>query len=506
MKRSRVLVATLQSLAALLLASTLTGCWIAPQGRLTFPASPTRVEGNATWYDVNRNGRTDFATIARDDGLVDAVGYDDDENGSIDRIYRLSEYADRDVPHVILLLDSIPYRTIAKRYDAGDFRFLPPPVKVIAPFPSVTEVCFTDVLHAPMLPGLHDEYFDQRVEHQNRGLKHRLNGYTMPWEARLHYTQRFYENGLSFLRPRPWFHGELARMRTAIDKSPDRVTLAYIGSASAMVCKFGEGGCDEVLDGAQRLCLQLLYERRGAVKFTMLADHGHNYIPSKNLDIGKLLESSGFRVAKNLKNPKDVVVELNGLVTYAGLYTMRPRAVSKALLKGDEMEFVMHLEGEGVKLQRNGGSAMIESRQGKVRYRALDGDPLAYLPVVAAMRDARQIDADGFASDADWLSATIDHAYPDAPRRIWDVFHRIAINTPSVIATLKPGYCAGLSSFDRVFDMASSHGSLSQDDSATFVMTMTKRQPRPMRSRDVLPAIEPDAIRPIVNLRPENKP
>jgi len=33
------------------------------------------------------------------------------------------------------------------------------------------------------------------------------------------------------------------------------------------------------------------------------------------------------------------------------------------------------------------------------------------------------IDKDGCASEDDWFAATVDHTYPDAPRRIWDAFH-----------------------------------------------------------------------------------
>jgi hypothetical protein len=45
--------------------------------------------------------------------------------------------------------------------------------------------------------------------------------------------------------------------------------------------------------------------------------------------------------------------------------------------------------------------------------------------------------------------------------------------------------------------MASTHGGLNQLDTATFVMTMTGRIREPMRSGDVMEALEPDYVLPI---------
>ena len=418
----------------------------------------------------------------------------------------LDDYADSDVPHVILMLDSVPYRTVAQRYGAGKLRLFAPPTEIVPPFPSITEICFTDVLHAPMLPGMNDEYFDLRTQKPSRGVMERINGYKMPWERRLHYTQTFYENACSFLNTRNWYFGELPRAKKAVDESPDRVTIVYIGSASAMVCKFGEQGCDEVLDGAEQFCMQLLYERHGAIKFSMMADHGHNYVPSINVDIGELLEAGGFHVAKRVEKLDDVVIELNGLVTSAGIYTMQPKRVAAVLNGAAEIEFAMYLDGDRVVLLGHRGSAEITSQSGKVRYLATEGDPLEYRDVVKKMQSAGTIDADGFASDDDWLDATADQHYPDAPRRIWDAFHRIAINTPSVIVTLRPGYCAGLQSYAHFFDMKSTHGGLSRDESTTFLLSMHHDAPRHMRSRDVLPAIEPNSVRAIITSNPVSKP
>ena len=60
---------------------------------------------------TDRGNHNGFSAIAR---LKDGV---------IDRAYRLSDYANRDVPHLVILLDSIPFQPVLDRWSAGDLRW-----------------------------------------------------------------------------------------------------------------------------------------------------------------------------------------------------------------------------------------------------------------------------------------------------------------------------------------------------------------------------------------------
>jgi len=138
------------------------GCSFAPRARFSFSDIGRKV-GSNEWLDVDQNEKSDFALGYDAAGNVDRVQYDDNEDGTPDRVYRLADYADDDVPHVVLLLDSLPYQVLADRYAAGDFRWFHAPVKMIAPFPSITEICYTELFHAPPLPGVIDTQFDPRL-------------------------------------------------------------------------------------------------------------------------------------------------------------------------------------------------------------------------------------------------------------------------------------------------------------------------------------------------------
>ena len=221
MKRRRFFILALVVIIA-------AGC-SAPSARLTFPYRPLKATTQPQWFDVDGDHKNDFAVTFDADGRVDSVGYDDDENGTLDRVYHLRDYPVDRVPHLILLLDSIPFGCVADRYAAGEFRWLDPPAKVIAPFPSLTEVCYSELLHAPPMPGAIDQFYDRRKREVHNGLWSRaIGGYRYPWERYLHYRSSFMEEGLAYLNPRPWYQAELERAHRAFDASPDRVTVKLV--------------------------------------------------------------------------------------------------------------------------------------------------------------------------------------------------------------------------------------------------------------------------------------
>jgi hypothetical protein len=467
-----------------------TGCQ-APRERLSFPAAPIQTLPGKVWYDVNHDGKPDFALSTTPDGRVDQLCYDDNEDGTIDRSYRLDDYADDKVPHLILLMDSIPFQTMADRYNAGDFRWFDPPQKMIAPFPSLTEICFTDILGAPPMEGVVDECYDPRTGDRHHKMWNRIMGYRDPWERRLDYELDYPSMGLSFLDPNPWFGAELINAKREVDRSPNRVTICYIGSAASMVCKYGKAGAEKVLDGVRQLSLQLLYERCGAIKISVMADHGHNYQVSKNLPIAQWVHDAGYHVTDKIRGNQDAVLELFGLVTISGVHTNTPEPLAIALSAHKEIELTMYLRQDDAIIRNAAGSAAIQCRDGKLRYLPIDGDPLGYAPLIDALKGKGLLDADGYGSDDVWFNQTLDHEYPNAPRRVWAALHGKLVTVPSLLFTTRDGFCAGNPDFEKYITMASSHGGLNQVNSATFVISMTHRLNAAVRHEDVINTLEP---------------
>ncbi|MEE9403300.1 MAG: hypothetical protein V3V20_00265 [Algisphaera sp.] len=460
-----------------------------PHDRLHFPATPLHIQSNgALLFDTNNNGHADFAfATSGDSPALNTLAFDDDENGTPDRLFRLNEYADDSVPHLAVLIDSIPFESIAKRY-AADTRLsvFNPPVKVIAPYPSMSALCFTSILQAPPMPGPINRFYDPRPQHAqvNNLISHRMKGHRNAWQQRLHYNLNYRDSGVAFIKPLPFMKVEFERARQAFDASPDRDTLVYISSTAAMLFKYGEPGLDMIFDEFNRFVAQVLYERRGAVKISVMSDHGHNLRETRWINIEKHLSQSGFHITQKPRKPNDVFLEQDGLMTWFGVHTAKPDQVADSLLKLPEIETVAYLTGENVTLRTPAGHAVISKHNQQLTYRPVHGNPLSYTQTLCNIP----------LSPDQWFAATADHHYPDAPARLWQAFHGGTHQTPQVMVTLQDGACAGIGWFQWFVDPQSSHGGLNQINSAAFAMTMTGRlnDKGPLRSREVMGLLLPN--------------
>jgi hypothetical protein len=134
-------------------------------------------------YDVDGNGMVDFALRADARGIMSILAYDDNEDGQYDRIYNVNDYATEDVPHLIILLDSIPYQCVVDKYRAGHFKWFPPPQKVISPFPSLTDVAYNRLLHAPPRAGTNNLHYDHRTNRKGSNYWDRIQGNKRDWQC-----------------------------------------------------------------------------------------------------------------------------------------------------------------------------------------------------------------------------------------------------------------------------------------------------------------------------------
>ncbi|MGI9014420.1 MAG: hypothetical protein ACR2GY_09255 [Phycisphaerales bacterium] len=463
----------------------------APPGRLSFPSAPLERTDTGWLYDVDRNGVVDFSLAADESGALDLLAYDDDEDGHVDRIYRLSAYEDDAVPHVIIMLDSIAFRTAAMMYDQGELPLFHSPVKVIPPFPSMSEVIFATLLHTAPQPGMINRHYDRRTGATNNMILKRAFGKPVPMDSRLDYRLRYWEGGMMFLSPRPWFHAEMKRAKAAVDDNPLPVSILYFASTAGLVSKYGESGATESLTGIMQLCMQLLYERQGAIKISLLADHGHNYREGQRFDLEALLEDAGFNPTSRLNRPEDVVIDVDGMVNYSGLHTYDAATVARIVTEGAPVQIVAYMEGERVIVRSKRGEAAILYRDGLYHYEVVTGDVLDYALILEQLADDGDEGTLNSATGEAWFAATVDHQFPNAVPRLWHAFHGLAINPPDVMLAFDGGYYYGLGQFEWYIDMASTHGGIDQNNSATFVMSMTNRVQRPMTSSEVLPTIEP---------------
>lgn len=481
-----------------LLGAVSAGCtslsgWMAPGSTLTFPERPVASDATGRAWDVDGNGVADFAIRRGPSGRCDRLEYDDDEDGRCDRAYTLGDRHPGGVPHLILFVDSLPHRIVKERWRNGQWGWFHRPSKMIPPFPSLSEVTFGEIMQAPPLAANIERFYDRRVGHVRNLYVDRALGYEHPWQQRLDSRLASYlDVGMSYVNPRPWYRAELSAAKAAVDAATGMVTIAYVVSSSAMLSRYGVQGLDECLSRLEQLCLQLLWERQGAIDISILSDHGHNLTPSPNIPVAQYLAEAGFNpVAAIADRRRDVVAEIDGLITWFGVHTSRPSDVADAMLARPEVQLACYQDADLVVVRDRDGTAHIERDGERFRYRPIAGDPLRLAPTVLDLRTAGALDDRGFGADRTWFDATVDGEYPDALHRVWYAFHGQVINTPQVMFTLHDGFCAGLSAMDDWIDMQSTHGGLNQVNSDAVLMTTTREVVPHLRSREALPLIEP---------------
>jgi hypothetical protein len=240
----------------------------------------------------------------------------------------------------------------------------------------------------------------------------------------------------------------------------------------------------------ESLCERIVFERRGRVKITLLADHGHNMFENRRATFAELLRKHGYRPTNRLRKDRDVVVIEYGLVTYADFYTSDPVGVGTCILTDPRVEFVCYPDQDAVVVRNEDGLARIRRGDGGYYYDASGGDPLKLAPILERLKAEGGLTTNGEIIDQALFVATIHHEYPDPLRRLWEAFHGLVDQPPDLIANLRDGTYHGNGFFAAVMGrVASTHGALNSVNTTTFAMTMLGELPPAMRSVEVLPAL-----------------
>src|SRR5205085_11866456 len=133
------------------------------------------------------------------------------------------------------------------------------------------------------------------------------------------------------------------------------------------------------------------------------------------------------------------------------------------------------LEGVDFSLYRDGATAIIvHGARGRARirragvgaedvrfaYEQMDGDPLELAPMLRALSDAGELDADGFAADTTWLAHTATHDYPDALANLFAAIQHgdRVMNAADVLVSTRDGYYYGWSALERIVRLLATHG------------------------------------------------
>lgn len=470
----------------------LTGC--ADPGPEMLPAAPIRVERAAEGeeerlYDTNRDGKADYHERLGHDGRVVLLRFDLNGDGQIDEevdrtVRQLDAQASAD-RHLLVILDSVPYKLVQEAYARGRFRLFYPPSRTIAPFPVMTDVALAEFFGtSPSLANESQFYAGSKLRGGYLAYADEL--VAGGWLAHVDYHMRFWVHSVAYFWPFTWFDHEMGNIQRQFYRSDANPFIGYVVCTSGIGARYGRDGHQSALVRLDRFCQSVMHRLRGRVQITLMSDHGHHLGRSYLIPLPEILERMGYHVTERLKGPQDVAVPEFGVVSCAALHTQSPASVAQDLAGLDGIEHAAYVaEGGHVVVLGRGGRARISSGPGGLKYECDYGDPLEMLPVVANLRSKGGVDAQGFSGDRALFEATTEHKYPDSLYRLWRAFHGLVEYQPDVLLSTVDGRHCGSPFMSRVVDLTGSHGNLGQASSSGFVMTTSGDLPPVMRIADL---------------------
>jgi len=426
------------------------------------------------------------------EGRVATLSFDIDTEGQPgETVNMFGAHPDR--PHFVIILDGIPFDLVKAMYEEGRFRLFSSPSRIISVFPAMTDTALSRVFQTKPCLATEALFFDRDKNALSNGNDVYLSGENAPWTPSVDYHAPQNVAVNTYLSPWSVFSTELREMHRLFQETDAAVAVAYSVGTAGIGTREGEKGLRACLREIDKLCERITYDRRGKVRFSILADHGHTLEPCRRVSFRKMLAAAGFRVTKSLTAANDVVVVSFGIVTYAQLYTDRPRSVAAALVHHPAVDLALYREDDRVIAQNADGLATIQERPTGFVYDASNGDPLALAPIIDRLRAEGHVADDGTIADRPLLAATADHKYPDPLHRIWSSFNGLVVKPADVIVSLKPDACHGSKFFHFfVAPVASTHGSLDDLSSVTFLLTNARADVLPdiLRVEDVLKALD----------------
>ncbi len=475
-----------------------------------FPKTPLAREDHPTGrvfaFDVDSDHKPDYWQRQDTTGRVVELRLDNNHDGTPDETVDLDGISPEHVPHLIIVLDGCPYDCVEEAYKEGALRLFRPPVRMISCFPANSDLALSQIWHVGPARFCEALCFDPQANRFNNGHVSYLRAENSPWVPRMAYRCSFLWDANAYLTPQLVFDHELRGIYRTFAKVGSGTSAGYTVGTAGLGTRGGKPAIRKYLEQVDRLCQQIVHERRGRVKLSVLADHGQGLKRCRRVSFRKYLTDNGYRLGKSLRSPRDAVTVEYGIVTYAAFFTKAPAELADVLRRHEAVELTFHKSGSHVVVMNRDARAVIARAGGGFRYDVRDGDPLKISPIIARLREQGRLNPDGVIDDRALFEATATHVYPDAVRRAWFAFNGLTRISPDVIASLYNGYSHGGAFFDLMIGgVSSTHGSIDQLSSTSFVLTMRGPLPPALRLEDALqaldearpPAMCPLATRPI---------
>ncbi|HUA38504.1 MAG TPA: alkaline phosphatase family protein [Candidatus Sulfopaludibacter sp.] len=374
-----------------------------------------------------------------------------------------------------------PFRRQA--FSAGEGYF--PVSRLVSTFPSTSDVAWTDIFGDRPLPGYQRTYFSAAANSQIV-----INGITttMEHESQMHWQL---ENNMfrtmGYVYPMHTCELEIHEALRAFWNDTDNHGSYYVYIRATDDAQHLDRDVFDMLCGLddQLQALRARYRNQTGrdLQILILSDHGHNHASSfRRVEVRSLLAKAGYRITESLQNPRDVVLPTTGIEDWVEIHNAP--AETETL-----MSLLTHLPGADLVTGRDpsdphrflvmnprGDRADIDwnPTNNAYRYRARQGDPLHYLPVIETLTRSQLMDPDGFAAADAWMAATLTNHYPLALERIARGLTRVTLNPATILISLDNGYVHSGWLIQKGADLStfsSTHGALDNLNSDGIVLS-----------------------------------
>ena len=417
---------------------------------------------------------------------------------------------------LMIVLDSIPFFVADELTDPalGDqayFQEFQRPVPFISTFPSSTSVAMGGIL-GPMglerSPGYEARFFDWEKRRAIGGGLFSYFKVEFPWRTYFDWGRKG-PVGSAFEAVRPIKSGT-KRLRKAVDDflSSDKDTfLIYVAATDTAAHVMNPDALRRFmieLDSILRVARSKSLERPFEV--VMFSDHGiaggepliNTFKPLK-----KAIKQAGFRAAKKINGPKDVVFTPFGLVSSFEVYLNEEveQSVAGVLVQSEGVDLCAYRDADLIWIVDRDGKAAVDHRITEAgmewRYTPQDSDPLQYGPLIERLQASKTPSSEGWVTDSDLFEASTEVDYPDAFYRIRSAFEMV-LNPASIVCSLEPGFMFGaprtaaLAKFGKG-KLRWTHGALMRAPSIGFLMSDSASWERPGAARfdrGLLPFVE----------------
>jgi hypothetical protein len=400
--------------------------------------------------------------------------------------------------HIIVCVDGVGFSTIEKMRAEGHFKMFKAPSRMIAPFPTLTNLAMTEILApagAGVPEGYEDSFYDTEKNRLRGGIVDRLRGDRFlrgTFRELFDYHPSAIKSGLGYAAPpvSTYFEAlsDIIRFGQKARASDTDVFFAYTGATDSLAHLGGEKLVRSFLARLEATINSIARDSERPVAVTVFSDHGNHYRKYKRVGLKAALRGAGFRLDSSIRDEKSVVFPQFGLIGCAVLFTKEsgePR-VAEALSGVSGVDFAAY-ETDGVVhvISRNGRARVERRDEDHFKYVAEEGDPLGLSDVMQRLAAQGKIDHDRYVADADLFEATSDGERPDAVRRVFEGMTKGANNRANVIVNFHDGYYSGSSMLDVFAVLQAAHGNIGREQSLGFVMSTDRELPPSLRAGEV---------------------